>query len=66
MSNAIENKIGSTMYARIKAVRMSEAERRRALAALHDADMLVDGVVWVAKKIEQLRERLFLKPSLRH
>ena len=66
MSNMIENKIGSTIYARINAIRMSEAERQRALGALHDANMLVDGFVWVAKKIEQLRERLFLKPSLKH
>ena len=66
MSNAIENKIGSTIYARIKAVRMSEVERQRALAALQDADMVVDGLVWVAKKIEQLRGRLFLSPSLKH
>ena len=66
MRNTIENKIGSTVYARIKAVRMSEVERQRALAALHDAHMLVDAFVWVAKKIEQLRERLFLKPSLKH
>ena len=66
MRSTLENKIGSTIYARLNAVRMSEVERQRALAALHDANMLVDGFVWVAKKIEQLRERLFLKPSLKH
>ena len=66
MGNTIESKLGSTIYARIKAVRMSEVERQRAIAALHDANLLVDAIVGVAKKIEQLRERLFLKPSLKH
>ena len=64
--NAIERKIGSTLYARLNAVNMSEAERQHALAALHDAHRFVEGITWVAKKIEQLRERLFLKPSLKH
>lgn len=66
MSKAIESKIGSTIYGRINAIRMSEVERQRSLTALHDADMFVDGLVWVAKKIEQLHERLFLKPALKH
>lgn len=66
MNKAIEDKIGSTIYARIAQIRMSEAERQRALMTLHDANLVVDGLEWVAKKIEQLRERLFLKPSLKH
>ena len=66
MNKAIEAKIGSTIYARLGQIRMSEAERRRALIALHDANLIVDGLEWVAKKIEQLRERLFLKPALKH
>jgi hypothetical protein len=64
--NAIERKIGSTLYARLNAVDMTEAERQRALDALYSAHRLVEGIAWVAKKIEQLRERLFLKPSLKH
>ena len=66
MSKNIESKIGSTIYARLSAVRMSAVERERALGALHDAHLVVDAFVWVTKKIEQLRERLFLKPSLKH
>ena len=66
MSNEIENKIGSTIYARINAISMSEVERQRAIAALHDANLLVDAIVGVAKQMAQLRERLFLKPSLKH
>ena len=64
--NIIERKIGSTLYARLKAVDMTEAERRRALAAFYDAHRMVEGIAWLAKMIEQLWERLFLRPSLRH
>ena len=45
---------------------MSAAERERALNALYEAELLVDAFVWAAKKIEQLGERLFLKPALKH
>jgi hypothetical protein len=62
----IEIKLGSTTVARIKSVRMSESERQVAINAMRDADLLVDAFVWVAKKIEQLGERLFLKPILKH
>lgn len=69
MSKTLEIKIGSTIYDRIDAVRMSEAERQVAICAMRDADLLVDAFVWVSKKIEQIAERLFrlfLKPSLKH
>ena len=66
MSKAIEDKIGSTVYARINALKMTEIERQRALDALYDAQMFVDAFTRVGRKIEQLRERLFLKPSLKH
>ena len=65
MSKEIESKVGSTIYARINEVKLTESERQRALNAMYDADLLVDGFVWVAKKIEQLRGRLFLKPALK-
>jgi hypothetical protein len=65
MSKEIESKIGSTIYARIDSLQMSESQRQKALNAMYEADLLVDGLVWAAKKIEQLGERLFLKPSLR-
>jgi hypothetical protein len=45
---------------------MSESERQVAINAMHDADLLVDAFVWVAKKIEQLGERTFLKPVPKH
>ena len=66
MSRDIEEKIGSTIYARISQVQMPAAERQKALNALHEAELLVDAFVWIAKKIERLGQRLFLKPALKH
>ena len=62
----MEIKLSSTIYSRINAMRLSESDRQTAINALRDADLLVDGFVWVAKKVEQIGERLFLKPLLRH
>jgi hypothetical protein len=66
MSKDIESKIGSAIYNRINAVQMPQVERQRALNALYEADLLVEAFIRAAKKIEQLAERLFLKPSLKH
>ncbi len=66
MSKSLEIKIGSTIYGRINAARMSEAERQVAINAMRDADLLVDAFVWVGKKIEQLAERLLLNHGLKH
>ena len=66
MRDDMEIKIGSTIYDRINASRMSEAERQVAINAMRDAELVVDAIVWVTKKIEQLGARLFLKPSPKH
>jgi hypothetical protein len=66
MNRDMEIKSGSTILARINTVRMSDAERQVALAAMQDADALVGAIAWLAKKIEQVGERLFLKPALKH
>lgn len=66
MSKELELKIGSTIYGKIQAARMSERERQLALHAMRNADITVDAIVWLVKKIEHLGERLFLKPSLKH
>jgi hypothetical protein len=62
----MEIKLGSIIVGRINSARMSESERQVAINAMHDADLLVDAFVWVAKKIEQLSERTFLKPVPKH
>lgn len=66
MSKEIESKIGSAIYTRIHTIKMSEVQRQKALNALYEADLIVDGLTWIAKKIEQLGDRSFLKPSLKH
>lgn len=66
MSKDFELKMGSTVYGKIQAARMSERERQIALNAMRNADIAVDAIVWLVKKIEHLGERLFLKPSLKH
>ena len=66
MRNEMEVKIGSTIYERINASRMSPAERQVAINAMRDAEWIVDAIVWVTKRIEQLGARLFLKPSPKH
>jgi hypothetical protein len=66
MGKVINVKLDSTRNIRIDASNLSESERRVAIGALRDAELLVDAFAWVAKKIEQFGARLFLKPSLKH
>lgn len=66
MSKDLKLKIDSTICGKIHAARMSERERQLVLHAMRDADMIVDAILWVVKKIEHLGERLFLKPSFKH
>jgi hypothetical protein len=65
MNKDIELKIGSTIYGKIQAARLSERERQVALNAMRNADVAVDAVMWIVRKIEHLGGRLFLKPSLK-
>jgi hypothetical protein len=65
MRNELEVKIGS-IYQRINASRLSDSERRAAIQAMQDAELIADAILWVTRKIEQLGARLFLKPSPRH
>ena len=66
MNNVIEIKLDSNRAVRIDGTHLSATERQAARYAAQDAELVVDAVVWVAKKIEQFISRLFLKPSLKH
>jgi len=66
MRRAKERKISSTIYERLNAAQMSQADRQAALSAMQTAELLVDAIVWVTRKVEQLGARLFLKTSLKH
>ena len=52
MRNDIEDKMGSTIVARINSVRMSDADRQRALASLRDADLVVDALIAANKDFD--------------
>ena len=62
MKNDLEIKFGSVIYGKINTVRMSEPERQVAINAMHDADAIVNAVLWVVHKVEQLGAALFLHP----
>ena len=66
MNRQFCNKSDSTIEQRLETVKMTDSERRTAVAALHNAEVLVDVVAWFARKIEQIGERSFLKPILKH
>jgi hypothetical protein len=66
MNSNIEVKFGSVVYDKINTVRMSAGERQVAINAMRDADTLVDAIVWITRKVEQLGAFLFLKPGIKH
>ena len=66
MKNDLEIKFGSVIYDKINTVRMSEQERLVAINAMHDADDIVNTIMWISSKIEQLGAVLFLSPSTKH
>ncbi len=66
MKNDLEIKFGSVIYDKINTVRMSEQERLVAINAMHDADAIVNAIIWISSKIEQLGAVLFLSPSTKH
>ncbi|OGA43665.1 MAG: hypothetical protein A3G24_00770 [Betaproteobacteria bacterium RIFCSPLOWO2_12_FULL_62_13] len=69
MKKDMEIKIGRDIYERISVARMSESERQVALNAMRDAEVLVNAIVWLTRKIEQVAAYLFRsspKPSLKH
>lgn len=66
MNTELDSKYGSSIAARLNAAHMSPADRVLAVSALQRAEMMVDAVSWLVAKIEQLRERLFLRSALKH
>ncbi len=66
MNSKPQVKFGSVIYDRINSVQMSATERQTAINAMRDADALVDALVWITRKVEQLGAFLFLKPGVKH
>lgn len=65
MRKAKEMTYDSGIYARLRQMRMSDADRERAAAALRQAEHLVDAIVWAKEKVAGFGN-LFLKPGLKH
>jgi len=66
MNKDTEIKFVSVIDDRLSTVRMSESERRAAINAMHDADALVDAIIWITRKIEHVAQSLFMRPSVKH
>jgi hypothetical protein len=66
MNSNIESKFSSVIMDRINTVQMSASERQAAINAMRDADTIVDAILWVTRKIEQVGAFLFMKPSIKH
>lgn len=66
MKHDIDIKIDSTLHRDISTARLTESGRHIALNAARTANLMVDAVDWIVKKLEQFGGRVFLKPSIRH
>lgn len=65
MRNANQTSLDSGIYARLRDVQMSEADRQDAVKALHQAEQIAEMFLWVRERISEFGQS-FLKPSLRH
>jgi hypothetical protein len=65
MRNANERPLDSGIYARLREVQMSEADRENAMKALRQAEQIAGTFVWLKEKLADLGHA-FLKPSLKH
>lgn len=65
MRKANETRLNSVIYNRIRELPLTEAERTRAINAMHDAEQFAEVMLWIRKGFAALGS-LLLKPSLRH
>lgn len=66
MNSNSQVKFGSVIYDKLNALPMSSIERQAAINAMQDADAIVDAILWVTHKIEQIGASLSLKPGIKH
>jgi hypothetical protein len=64
MLERVHSSKSSMIVEKLNNMRLSEAERQEALAALQAAEHVVDVFMWAGEEIHQLFARLFLKPGL--
>jgi len=65
MRKFYQSSLNSGIYARLRDVQMSEADRQDAVKALHQAEQIADLFLWVREKATEIGHA-FMKPSLRH
>ena len=65
MRNSNQEVRDSGIYARLRTVQMSEADRRTAAYALARAEQFAGMLLWLKEKVTDLGA-WFLKPSLKH
>lgn len=65
MRNANERLLNSAIYARLREVQMSGADRQNAITALEQAEQLARVFLWLTEKLADIGH-VFLKPSLKH
>lgn len=65
MRKAKQMKLDSGIYARVREVQMSEADRQMAIKALHGAEQFAEVVLWIRDRFAALGQA-FMKPSLKH
>lgn len=65
MRKSNEISLDSGIYARLRSVKMSAADRQIAMDALRQAERIVDAILWVQQKLASIGH-VFLKPSLKH
>jgi hypothetical protein len=66
MNENLRSKNGSLMYEQIEAANLPETDRRNVLELARTAELLVDSVVWIVRRVRELFGILSLRPSPRH
>ena len=66
MNENLRSKNSSLMYEQIEKVNLPESERRNLQEMAGTAELLVDGVAWLAQRVREIVGALSLKPSPKH
>jgi hypothetical protein len=65
MRESNERALITGIYARLREIRMSRADRETAIHALQQAELIVEAITWLKSRVAAIGG-IFLKPSLRH
>lgn len=65
MRETNERRLNTSIYARLREIPMSRADREDAIHALQQAERVVDAIAWLKNRVVALGG-VFLKPSFKH